>query len=335
MGAFAVAAALAAYLTPTVARAALALGIVDRPDGRLKRQAAPVPYLGGVAVYLAFLLALSTVLELDRAPLALLLGGTLAATLGLFDDLHALPPGIKLTGQMLGCYVLLRAGAAVQLTFLSPVAACALSAAWLLTVTNAVNLLDVADGLAAGCCAVAALALAVVAWPEQHGQLSVMAAALAGSLAGFLPHNTAPARVYLGDAGALFVGTTLAALTMQASYTERHPWAALAPSMLLSVPLLELGVLICVRTGLGLAPWRGSPHHLAHLLRERGISSRPLALTCWAASAVAGGAAYLVARAEAHTSLWALGVWGVAVAAAAATLIVLGLRRGRRLSGLR
>lgn len=321
---------LSAYLTPAVARAARARGIVDRPDGKLKRHSAPVAYLGGVAVYLAFLLAVSASVALDQTLLALLLGGTLAMSLGLFDDLHALPPGLKLLGQIVGCLVLLRAGIGVQLTFLSPAAAAVVSVAWMLTVINAVNLLDVADGLAGSCCCVAALALAALAWPQQNGQLSLVAAALGGGLLGFLPHNVRPARIYLGDAGSLLLGFVLAAASMQASYTARHVWGALAPPMLLGVPLLELFVVSAIRIGLGRRPWLGSPHHMVHLLEARGLTAAQVARAGAVASFAGGASAYGLVWGTARLSLALLATYVAAAVVAAAWFIALGLRRGAK-----
>jgi len=268
---------LALYLTPVVRRAALRFGVLDAPDGQLKRQREAVPYLGGIAVYLAFLLTLALVFEFDQNLLGLLLGGTLMAMLGLFDDMKVMSVELKLAGQFLAAIVLLRSDIGIKLEFLPPYVAAPLSVLWLVGVTNAVNILDVSDGLATSTSVVAALGLGVIGLYNGHLLIATTTLALAGSLLGFLRYNRAPARIYLGDAGSLFVGFMLAALSMIGAYTERNLIAAVAPLALLVVPLFELALVSVARLGRGVAPWRGSGDHLALRLKARGWSSRRVA----------------------------------------------------------
>src|SRR5262249_48923730 len=193
-------------------QAAVRFGIVDRPDGRLKRQAEPVPYLGGIAIYLSFLLALTATLRFDSTEvLGLLLSGAIVVILGLVDDFGVLTPGQKLAGQVVAVLTLMNASGYIKLAFLPPPLAVGLSFGWLLAVTNASNTIDVMDGPAAGVAAAAALALfAAAAW-NGRGTYAVLLAALAGALLGFLRWNFEPARIYMGDAGSLFVGLMLGA----------------------------------------------------------------------------------------------------------------------------
>jgi len=194
---FAVAALLAGWLTPRMRDAAVRFGIVDRPDGRLKTQREPVPYLGGLAVYLSFLLALSLTLRFDEHVLAILLAGSIVVILGLVDDLGQLGPWTKLAGQFVAVGVLVKSGIYIQLTFVPPAVAIALSVVWLLAVTNAFNLIDVMDGLSAGNACVAALVLLVVADLDGGVTTATLLAALAGSCLGFVRYNFAPAKIYI------------------------------------------------------------------------------------------------------------------------------------------
>jgi UDP-GlcNAc:undecaprenyl-phosphate/decaprenyl-phosphate GlcNAc-1-phosphate transferase len=279
--AFVLGATAALYTTPLMRAAALKFGIVDRPDGRLKRQSEPIPYLGGLAVFLAYLISLAAVVEFDRAVLGILLAGTLTLIVGLIDDLGVLSPWEKLAGQAVAVAVLLKAGLYVKIVFLPPPLAFSISVLWLFAVTNAVNIVDIMDGLATGLTAIAAAFLSLIALLNGNLFVAVMAAALSGSLVGFLRFNAEPARIYLGDSGSLFIGMTLAALAMNGKYTTDNVVAMLTPVIVLGVPLFDLAFVTLVRLEKGLSPFRGSPDHFAIRLRASGFSVRTiLTLSC-------------------------------------------------------
>ncbi len=289
--AFVLALVLSLYTTPLMRQAALQWGIVDRPNNALKTHKDPVPYLGGLAVFLAYLIALALTFEFSYAVLGILLSGTLMLLLGLVDDLGVLSPYEKLAGQGLAVIALIKAGLFVKLTFLPWPIALAMSVLWLLTVTNALNIIDIMDGLASGVAAVAAFLLGGVAVLNDEPMVAAMSAALCGSLLGFLRFNYKPARIYLGDSGSLFIGLTLSALAMNGHYTV-HNWVAmLVPVMILGVPLLDLGFVFVVRCLKGLSPFRGSPDHLALRLRRLGWSVERVVTTAYATGAALGGAA--------------------------------------------
>jgi UDP-GlcNAc:undecaprenyl-phosphate GlcNAc-1-phosphate transferase len=268
---------LGLYLTPIVRNAAVHFGILDMPDGELKRQPKPVPYLGGIAVYLAFLISLCIVFELRVQLLGLLLGSTMMAMLGLFDDLHVIAPRLKLAGQLLAAWVLIRSGISIQIASLPDWLPVPLTIAWLVGITNAVNILDVSDGLASGVSAIAALGLFVVAVLNGDLLIATTTLALVGSLTGFLRYNQPPARIYLGDTGSLFVGFMLAALAMIGAYARRNELAVLAPIAILIVPVLDTTLVTLARLARGESPFRGSPDHLAIRLKQRGWSARRVA----------------------------------------------------------
>jgi UDP-GlcNAc:undecaprenyl-phosphate GlcNAc-1-phosphate transferase len=269
--AFALGAAFALYTTPMMRAAALKFGIVDRPGG-LKAHAEPVPYLGGLAVFLAFLITLGITSEFTRNVLGVLLAANIVLVVGLIDDLGVLSPLEKLAGQTIAIGVLLKAGIYVKLVFLPPGLDVVISVVWLLTMTNALNLLDVMDGLASGTAAIAALFFAAIATYNGQTTMAVLSAALAGSLVGFLRYNLAPARIYLGDAGSLFVGFLLGALAMNGAYTEKTWMGALTPAVILAVPLFELAFVSAIRLQKGVSPLRGSPDHFSYYLRRAGLS---------------------------------------------------------------
>lgn len=315
---FVLSALLTLYTTPLMRRAALQFGILDRPRGALKTHSEPVPYLGGLAVFSAFLVTLGVTFEFDHAVLGILLAGTLMLLVGLIDDLGVLSPGVKLASQLIAVVVLLKAGVYIKLVFLPPVVALAVSAVWLLAVTNAFNIIDIMDGLAAGVAAIAALFFAVVAIVHDESMVAVMSAALAGSLAGFLRYNSAPAQIYLGDSGSLFIGLTLAALAMNGGYTRSNLVGTLTPVIFLGVPLFDLALVSVLRLERGLSPLRGSPDHFALRLKRAGLGVRGAVGLSYAAATVLGaaGLAIMTADSDRQASLILLSLFAGAIAAA-------------------
>ncbi len=291
MLAFLIGLAIAHWGTPVVRAAALRFGIVDRPDGVLKRQREPVAYLGGLAVYLPFLVALALVFPFDRRVLGLLLAGTLMLLLGLIDDLGVLSPGVKLAGQMVACWVLIKSDVMIHVIWLPYWAQVMVTVLWLLTAVNALNLMDIMDGLGPTVALVACLALVAVTFTSGDAAIPVMAAALAGSLLGFLPFNWRPARIYLGDSGSLFLGLMLGALSMTGQYTAYNRLGFMAPLLILALPLFDTTFVSVVRLARGASPFRGSPDHFPLRLRRLGLTVPQVVLTCGVATAVLGALA--------------------------------------------
>ncbi len=283
---FALSLLLAVYFTPVARQAALRFGIVDRPDGNLKRQQEPVPYLGGLAVFLAYLIGLGIVLPFDHMTLGLLLAGTLTLLVGLVDDFGVLTPAAKLAGQAVAVFALLRSGAVIELAEVPPSLRWPLAALWLLGVANAFNLLDIMDGLAAGVGAIGGVALAAVAYTTGQLQLAACALALAGALCGFAVFNFHPARIYLGDAGSLATGISLGAISLALRFSDRSPAGFLAPLAILAVPLADTAYVSVLRARAGKPFWHGSPDHFPlRLRRALGGRVRPTVLTCYAITA--------------------------------------------------
>ena len=224
------------YWTPVMAKAATQMGIVDRPDGQLKEHASEVPYLGGLAVFTSFLLTVGFLSQFEQETLGLLLSATIILLVGLIDDFGVMSVSQKLLGQTLAALVLVKSGIYIRLEFVPFYIAIPLTVLWILAVTNAFNIIDVLDGLAAGVGAVAALILAVANLMAGRNSFAFLCVVLAGATLGFLRYNFHPARIYLGDAGSLFLGFMLAALSMNAGYTRINLLAAIAPVLILGIP---------------------------------------------------------------------------------------------------
>src|SRR5439155_1245548 len=215
--AFVLALLLALYGVPVARRAALQFNVVDRPDGRLKHQSAPVPYFGGLAVYLAFLVSLALTFEFRQDVLGLVLGGTLMVMLGVIDDFGVLEPWAKLIGQLIAVFVLIRSGIRIEIAAFPDWLDLLLTVMWMIGIINAVNIIDVMDGLAGGVSVIACLWLFVVALVNHDTTVAVMLAALAGSLVGFLRYNLHPATMFVATATALLIAGVAVLLAVVAA----------------------------------------------------------------------------------------------------------------------
>ncbi len=311
---------LSFWFVPRVRAAALRIGFVDRPDGRLKRQETPVAYLGGLAVYIAFLVSVALTFGFSQEVLGLLLASALVVVFGLIDDMGALSPWVKLAGQVLACLVLIRSGVYIKLDILPFWVAAPLTMLWLVATTNAFNLIDIMDGLSAGVAAVAAMAIFALTAMAGREVPSMMCAALAGSLIGFLRYNFQPATIYLGDTGSQFIGLMLGALAMNNSVTGRNLVAAFAPIVILGVPLFDMLFVMHVRQLRGLPVMLGSPDHFALRLRKWRLTTRQTVVASYGAAALLGASGVVLTRLPSdQAALWlllallasacALGLW--------------------------
>lgn len=291
---FALASLLSFYGVPIARRAALKFGIVDTPDGRLKHQREPVPYLGGLAIYLAFLVSLAFTFEFRHDVLGIVLAGTLVMMLGLIDDFGVLTPGIKLLGQLLAVFVLIKSGIRIEISSLPEWVDIGLTIVWMVGMINALNLLDIMDGLSAGVGVISAIFLCIVAILNGDQTITFMLVALIGSLLGFLRYNWSPATIYMGDAGAMFIGLMLGSLSMIGKYTEGHSISLLTPVLILGMPIFDTLFVMYIRFLRGLPIFMGSPDHMAIRLRHWGLSVRQVVAISYVGSAVLGGVGLLV-----------------------------------------
>ncbi len=305
------------YGVPLASRAAVKFGMVDRPDGRLKNQREPVPYLGGLAVYLAFLTSLAFTFEFRQDVLGIVLAGTLVMMLGLIDDFGVLSAWTKLAGELLAVFVLIKSGIRIEIASLPDWLDIVLTVVWMIGIINAFNLLDIMDGLASGVGVICAGLLFVVAMLNGDTTIAFMLTALAGSLLGFLKYNFHPARIYLGDAGALFLGLMLGALAMIGQYTIRHPVSLLTPVLILGVPIFDTLFVMYIRYLRGLPVFLGSPDHMAIRLRHWGLTVPQVVGVSYGATVVLGGVGLLVmsVRQEMALALTGLVFVGMAVTA--------------------
>lgn len=315
-------------LTPAVGGMARLLGVVDTPGGR-RLNLRPVPRLGGLALFLGIFVPSLAFLPLDRETRGLLLGAAVAVTVGAIDDFRGLRWFEKLGGQLIAASIPTGFGIWVD-RFTFPFVGIhtvpgwigvPLTIVWIVAIMNMVNFLDGMDGLAAGVAAIAGLTFAVIALSLAKPDAAIMSAIVFGACVGFLRHNFYPARIFMGDSGALLLGFVLAALTVQGLLKTAATVALLFPLLVLAVPIVDTTFVVARRLRHGQRVFEGDQAHLHHRFLRRGFSQPKAAVTIWAWCASLAGAA-LATR---FIPFRAHGVWHLWPTLAAATIALIAI----------
>jgi UDP-GlcNAc:undecaprenyl-phosphate GlcNAc-1-phosphate transferase len=279
-------------LTPVMRKVAIKKNIFDLPNTTHKSHQTPTPYLGGVAIMLGIVLVLLAAvvsspevrsnLELMLSVLipALFLGG-----IGLWDDLKGLPAYPRLLAQsVIGVFIsilLISTGTLGNPTG-SRTLDILLTVIWIVGICNSINFFDNLDGGAAGTVAISSLGLFVLGFQGNQFLVAALSAVTAGATIGFLLWNKNPARIYMGDAGALFLGVLIATLTIRLKPDTEVMWTSLAtPLLLLAVPILDTSVAVLSRIRRGISPLQGGLDHLSHRLIRAGLSRKTAAISLW------------------------------------------------------
>jgi UDP-GlcNAc:undecaprenyl-phosphate/decaprenyl-phosphate GlcNAc-1-phosphate transferase len=312
--------AFAVGMTPVARLVAWRLGIVDNPTTERKIHVRPMPYLGGAAIYLAFLLAL--VILGDRfyvnQVIGIFVGATLMSLLGLWDDRLGLSAYAKLAGQLVAAAILVLTD--VHITMLRvPILNAAATLLWVIWITNSINLLDNMDGLAGGVAGIAAAFFVLLAAQSGQYLVGALAAALLGACLGFLVYNFNPASIFMGDSGALFLGFMLAAVGIKLRFPDNVDIVTwMVPVLVLGLPIFDTSLVFISRLRRGLNPLTTpGKDHVSHRLAALGYSRREAVLICYFITAVLGGVAFFVTQANitqgylAGAAVALVGVWGL------------------------
>jgi UDP-GlcNAc:undecaprenyl-phosphate GlcNAc-1-phosphate transferase len=290
-------AVLAFLATPLTRWLAARLGMVDQP-GLRKAHRAPTPLLGGLALYAGVTLAFVVFGQADWVTegVGILGGATLLFITGLWDDRYGMPAGLKLAACAVAAVFLSAFGVRVQLFnvwWLDGL----ITVLWVVGITNAANLMDNMDGLAAGLTAVAAVFFFVLAALEGQGLVASLAAALLGSALGFLFYNLAPAVSFMGDAGSLTIGFLLAALGIKIRFLQ-FPLGAtwMAPIVVLGVFIFDTTLVTVSRLRRGRSPFQGGSDHTSHRLAQLGLGGPRAVLTLYVAAVSLGALAITLTR---------------------------------------
>jgi UDP-GlcNAc:undecaprenyl-phosphate GlcNAc-1-phosphate transferase len=291
---------LATGVTPLVRRAAHRYGFVDQPSAR-KQHVVATPLMGGVAIYLSFIVAL--LLWGDRFYVSqvasIFMGATLMSFLGLWDDRRGLNPYLKLTGQFLAAGLLVIAGVRIG-TFPWEPLNIAVTLVWTVGITNAFNLLDNMDGLSGGIAAIAATFFLLFAASGDQYLVGALAAAIVGACLGFLFYNFNPASIFMGDAGSLFLGFTLAATAIKLRFPENSGFVTwMVPPLVLAVPIFDTTLVVISRLRRGVNPLTTpGKDHLSHRLARKTGSPREAVLICYLFGFVGGVIATFITQAS-------------------------------------
>jgi len=316
-------------LTPAVGGMARMLGVVDRPGTR-RLNRSPVPRLGGLALFFGIFVPALAFLPLGRETKGLLLGAAVATLVGAIDDFRGLVWWEKLGGQIAAAAIPTGFGIWVQ-NFTFPLVGVhelpgwvgvPLTILWIVAIMNMVNFLDGLDGLAAGVCGISGFTFCLIALSLGRPEPAILAAIVFGACLGFLRHNFYPARIFMGDSGALLLGFTLGALAVQGLLKTAAIATLLFPLLILAVPILDTSFVVAKRIKHGEPIYGADRTHLHHRFLNIGYSQKRAALTMWAWCAVLAGAALATRFIHPH----AHGVWHVwpTVAVASIGAIALG-----------
>jgi UDP-GlcNAc:undecaprenyl-phosphate GlcNAc-1-phosphate transferase len=287
-------------MTPVARQVAWRLGIVDRPSAR-KIHLRPMPYLGGTAIYLAFVLAL--LLLGDRfyihQVVGIFVGATLMSLLGLWDDRRGLSAYAKLAGQLVAAGILALTDVRIGI-LRHPVLNMGATILWVVGITNALNLLDNMDGLAGGVAAIAAAFFVLLAARSGQYLVGALAAALLGACLGFLVYNFNPASIFMGDSGALFLGFMLAAVGIKLRFPDNLDIVTwMVPVLVLGLPIFDTTLVFISRLRRGLNPLTTpGKDHVSHRLVALGYSRREAVLICYLITGALGVIAIFVTEAS-------------------------------------
>ncbi|CAN2246341.1 Rfe UDP-N-acetylmuramyl pentapeptide phosphotransferase/UDP-N- acetylglucosamine-1-phosphate transferase [actinobacterium SCGC AAA044-D11] len=283
------------FLTPVMRKIAITNKIYDNPNSAHKTHKEPVPYLGGVAIIIGVVLVSYGVAIADgfTGKNFLLMTSVLApaivlGVIGLWDDMRNLRPAPRLAIQTLAglftAWILISqntVGTPTESTILDAL----ITSIWIVGICNSINFFDNLDGGAAGTVAVTSIALFVLGFQGQQFLIAALSAVTAGATIGFLLWNKSPARIYMGDAGALFLGILIATLTIRLHPDTEVMWTSLAtPVLLLAIPILDTCVAVLSRIKRGISPLQGGHDHLSHRLVRGGMSRKSAAILLWTLS---------------------------------------------------
>ncbi len=313
---------LAVWGTPAARWVAPRLGFIDLPAARRLHQR-PIPRLGGAAMYLAALIALLIFRERFNTyqAVGILLGATLVSFFGLWDDRRSLSPAIKLLGQFGAATVLLLTNVRIGV-FPYQWLNVAATLVWVVGITNAMNLLDNMDGLSGGVGAVAAAFFLLLAAMNGQYLVGALSAALLGACIGFLVYNLNPASIFMGDAGALFLGFMLAAVGIKLRFPDNVDIVTwMVPVLILGVPIFDTALVVVSRLLRGLNPLTTpGKDHTSHRLVSMGFTQREAVMILYLAGGALGLLAIFVTQA---TILEGYAVGGAVVLAGGVALIAL------------
>lgn len=292
--------------TPWVKRVAYKVGAIDVPKDNRRMHKTPIPRLGGLAIYLAFLFSVLIFGDIDRQMQGILLGTVMIVVLGVLDDIMALKALPKFLVQIAAAGVAVYHGCVIQFLSNPNVFSQAMpyfdlgwlsvpvTIIWIVAITNAVNFIDGLDGLACGVSAISTASLLVIAFLVQEWGICIILAALLGACIGFLPYNRNPASIFMGDTGATFLGFILACLSVQGLFKFYAIVSFAVPFLVLGIPIFDICFAFLRRIAKGQNPMVADRGHVHHRLIDMGFNQKQAVAICYLLTAILGLAAVVL-----------------------------------------
>ncbi|EFI41759.1 MULTISPECIES: glycosyltransferase family 4 protein [Peptoniphilus] len=292
-------------LTPLVIRLANRFGFIDIPKDSRRVHKKPMPLAGGVAMYVATVVSILTFVKCTKEIIALIVGATIIVISGLIDDKKGLSPKMKIVFQLAAAITLVAANVKIEF-FTNPFSfgetviflemlSIPITIFWIVGITNTVNLIDGLDGLAAGVSMICSISLMAIAYKFGYIEMSIIASIIAGSCLGFLPFNFNPAKIFMGDTGALFLGFVLSYISVEGIMKSAAALTIFVPVLILGVPVFDTTFAMIRRKLSGKSIVQADKGHLHHRLLALGLSQRQTVIVLYIISLIFGILANIVA----------------------------------------
>ena len=337
-----VALALSLAATPIVKRFAHRVGAIDVPKDSRRIHKSPIPRLGGLAIFIGFLLSVIFFAEITVQIRGILIGSVIIVILGVIDDIFSLRAYIKLIVQILAALVAVGHGLVIE-TFSNPFVfsenellflgflAIPITVLWIVGITNSVNLIDGLDGLAVGVSTISSIVMLVIALIVSDMNVAIIMAALAGACIGFLPYNFNPAKIFMGDTGALLLGYVLATVSIIGLFKFYAVVSFAAPFLVFALPLVDTTFAFMRRLLKGKNPMSPDRGHFHHRLIDMGLTQKQAVAILYTVSGLLGLAAVVVTTSDEIRAL--IFLIAVLVAAVVAFLVFKGIKKGSSAGG--
>ena len=304
--------------TPLVKKMAYMVGAIDVPKDNRRMHKVPIPRLGGLAIFLGFLLSVLLFAEIDRSIRGILIGAIMIVILGALDDIMTLRALPKFLVQIAAAGVAVYYGNVIQFISNPILTSSALylnlgkwaipvTIIWIVAITNAVNFIDGLDGLAVGVSAISSATLLVTAILVAEGNVAVIMAALLGACLGFIPYNMNPAKIFMGDTGSTFLGYILATLSIQGLFKLYAIISFAVPFLILGLPIFDICFAIIRRVAHGQNPMAADRGHVHHRLIDMGFNQKQAVAIAYMITAILGLAAVVLTSSGALRALFLIG----------------------------
>jgi len=286
-------------MTPVVKTFAYKVGAIDVPKDNRRMHKVPIPRLGGLAIFIGFMVSILLFVRITPEMKSILLGAVIIVVLGVVDDIMALPAGIKFVIQI-GAALIPALNGVQILAFSNPNIfsdnlywvlgnlSIPITVLWIVGLTNAVNLIDGLDGLANGVSAISATTMLVIALLASEAQVAIVMAALVGACAGFMPYSLNPAKMFMGDTGATFLGFILATMSIEGLFKYYAVISFVVPFLILGLPIFDTAFAFIRRIAHGQNPMHADRSHIHHRLIDMGLNQKQAVATLYVISAILG-----------------------------------------------